>query len=61
MIERKIRYDGSTVEINATLISQTATRMDIIHYIETPFTMRDEGYTISITTEHYTCASYWFD
>lgn len=40
MIERKIRYDGSTVEINATLISQTATRMDIIHYIETPFTMK---------------------
>lgn len=61
MIERKIRYDGSTVEINATLISQTATRMDIIHYIETPFTMKGEGYTISITTEHYTRASYWFD
>lgn len=56
LIERKIRHDGSIVEVKGTLSSYTDERLDMLHYIDTPFTV--EG--VTITQGHYTKASYWF-
>lgn len=61
MIERKIRYDGTVVEVEVTLLQHRASRIDVIHYIEEAFTMSDEGYHITITLGNYTRATYWID
>lgn len=61
MIERKVRYDGTTVDVKTTRIQQTERALKLVHYNEVAFTMNVEDASLTVEQGDITYAYYWID
>ncbi|MBD3860115.1 DUF402 domain-containing protein [Bacillus sp. 28A-2] len=61
VIERKIRYDGKTVDHHCQLLDAQGQQVVLFHKIEETFAMRAGDGALTIPKGSYTTAYYWKD
>lgn len=61
VIERKIRFDSTTVDHTCLLLEKQARNIVLFHKVQYPFTMTANDVKLTILKGGYTVAYYWED
>ena len=61
IIERKIRYDSTTVEHTCLLLEKQLRSIVLFHEVQYSFTMNTHDSSLTIPKGSYTIAYYWED
>ncbi|MCH1627510.1 DUF402 domain-containing protein [Fredinandcohnia sp. SECRCQ15] len=61
IIERKIRYDSTTVDHHCRLLKEDSQKIVLLHKIEESFSMKVDERELTIQKGSYTIAYYWID